>query len=321
MIDNFTNEYGFLSNFYESKIVYEGIEYPTVEHAFQAAKTFDKKEREYIASLKTPSLAKRAGRRVELRRDWEEIKEDVMLECLRLKFAIPELRKKLLATNDTWLMEGNTWHDNYWGNCTCDKCKSIVGKNRLGHLLSVLRKAIRDSENKKVSDKKRVLIIVDMQNDFIYGVLGTKEAQAIVLNVKNKIKEYIDRNDMVIFTRDTHFANYLETNEGKHLPVAHCIKGTWGWEIEKDLDVPEALHIDKPTFGWTSWSANDIDTAEIEIVGLCTDICVVSNALILKATFPDANITVDASCCAGVTPETHNAALTTMESCQIKVIR
>lgn len=165
---------------------------------------------------------------------------------------------------------------------------------------------------------KRTLIVIDMQNDFISGSLGTKEAQAIVPNVKKKIEEYKARGDEIIFTRDTHSTDYLETNEGKHLPVEHCIEGTWGWQIADGLEVANCLYIDKPTFGWTHWKYHSLE--EVELVGLCTDICVVSNALILKAQFPEAKITVDASCCAGVTPESHKAALTTMKMCQINVI-
>lgn len=164
---------------------------------------------------------------------------------------------------------------------------------------------------------KRTLIVVDMQNDFIDGSLGTKEAQAIVENVKKKIEQYRANGDEIIFTRDTHQADYLQTPEGKELPVEHCIEGTHGWEIAEGIDLPDCLHIDKPTFGWTKWNQYDFET--IELVGLCTDICVVSNALILKAYFPEAEISVDASCCAGVTPESHEAALTTMKMCQIHV--
>ena len=166
----------------------------------------------------------------------------------------------------------------------------------------------------------KTLIVVDCQNDFISGALGTKEAQAIVPNVKKKIKEYANRGDDIIFTRDTHFNNYLETNEGKRLPVKHCIEGTHGWQIADGLDVPDCFYIDKPSFGWMFWNMYNMHDADIEIIGLCTDICVVSNALILKATFPDANITVDASCCAGVTPESHKAALLTMKMCQINIV-
>ncbi len=164
---------------------------------------------------------------------------------------------------------------------------------------------------------KRTLIVVDMQNDFIDGSLGTKEAHAIVENVKKKIEEYRANGDEIIFTRDTHQADYLQTPEGKELPVEHCIEGTHGWKIAEGIDFPDCLHIDKPTFGWTKWNQYDFET--IELVGLCTDICVVSNALILKAYFPEAEISVDASCCAGVTPESHEAALTTMKMCQIQI--
>lgn len=166
---------------------------------------------------------------------------------------------------------------------------------------------------------KKTLIVIDMQNDFINGALGTKEAQAIVPNVKKKIEEYKARGDQIIFTRDTHKSDYLNTNEGKHLPVKHCIEGTYGWIIADEVNYPEYKHINKKTFGYTLWDYED-DFEEIEIVGLCTDICVVSNALILKAFYPEINITVDASCCAGVTPESHKAALTTMKMCQINVI-
>lgn len=169
---------------------------------------------------------------------------------------------------------------------------------------------------------KKLLIVIDMQNDFIDGSLGTKEAQEIVENVKNKIKQYHDKKDKIIFTRDTHKENYLDTPEGKKLPVKHCIIGTKGWKIAEGLEVEEAEYINKPTFGWTHWNdIKDFETVEaIELVGLCTDICVVSNALILKAMFPNIEITVDASCCAGVTPQTHKAALETMKMCQIQVV-
>lgn len=176
---------------------------------------------------------------------------------------------------------------------------------------------------------KKTLIVVDMQNDFVTGALGSKEAVAIVPNVQRKIEEYISAGHEVIFTRDTHGENYLSTNEGKHLPVPHCIKGTHGWQIMAELDREHCEHIDKPTFGFTPWNIKFDNSfriteqrkfEEIEIVGVCTDICVVSNALILKALFPEINITVDASCCAGVTPESHQAALATMKSCQINVV-
>lgn len=173
----------------------------------------------------------------------------------------------------------------------------------------------------------KTLIVIDMQNDFVTGALGSKEAVAILPNVKKKIEEYISAGHEVIFTRDTHGEEYLDTNEGRHLPVLHCIEGTHGWNVVSEIDIPDCEHIDKPTFGYADWeiaghdgSFTDRNFEEIEIIGVCTDICVVSNALILKACFPEINITVDASCCAGVTPESHQAALTTMKSCQINVI-
>ena len=165
---------------------------------------------------------------------------------------------------------------------------------------------------------KKTLVVVDMQKDFINGSLGTKEAEAIVENVKNKITQYERNGDEIIFTRDTHQNNYLETNEGKHLPVVHCVEGTEGWEIAEGLEVPNAIYIDKPSFGYMNWK--DYNLEEVEIVGLCTDICVVSNALIIKATYPEIKVTVDAKCCAGVTPESHRAALTTMKMCQVEVV-
>ena len=165
---------------------------------------------------------------------------------------------------------------------------------------------------------KKTLIVVDMQNDFIDMALGTPEAVAIVPKVKEKIRAYVENGDEIIFTRDTHFENYLETAEGKKLPVEHCIKGTKGWEIVDGLYVEGSKVIDKPNFGWPHWSNEQLE--DVELVGLCTDICVVSNALIIKATFPDAYVKVDSSCCAGVTVESHEAALKTMEMCQIEVV-
>ena len=182
----------------------------------------------------------------------------------------------------------------------------------------------------------KVLVVVDMQNDFIDGSLGTKEAQAIVPNVKKKIEEAARNGDMVIYTRDTHFKDYLTTREGKKLPVEHCIWATPGWAIREELLLKESYgnrHIfNKYTFGDKELPGvlrellidNNLilDCDEIELVGLCTDICVVSNALLLKSEFYDEiDISVDATCCAGVTPETHEAALKTMEMCQINVKR
>lgn len=165
----------------------------------------------------------------------------------------------------------------------------------------------------------RTLIVVDMQNDFVSGSLGSEDAKAIVPNVRKKIKEYKDRGDRIIFTRDTHYEDYLDTPEGKKLPVKHCIYGTDGWNIVDGLEVPNCECINKETFGWSGWFTKAM-SGDIELIGLCSEICVVSNALILKAIYPHANITVDASCCAGVTREKHKAAMEVMKSCQIDVI-
>lgn len=169
---------------------------------------------------------------------------------------------------------------------------------------------------------KKVLVVVDMQNDFIDGALGTREAEAIVPYVKKKIEEYKRSGDTVIFTRDTHDKDYLKTQEGRKLPVEHCIKGTFGWEISPELDTKDSMIIDKNTFGSVSlmsYIAENYKDAEFELVGLCTDICVISNAIMLKAFLPEAVITVDASCCAGVTPQSHKNALEAMKMCHINI--
>ena len=171
---------------------------------------------------------------------------------------------------------------------------------------------------------RKLLIVIDMQNDFIDGSLGTEEALGIVENVKDKIWQYPPGD--IIATMDTHEADYLTTQEGQKLPVEHCIRGTEGWKIREDIAVllTEAEVYEKPTFGSVQM-AEDLrdffcgEECEIELIGLCTDICVVSNALLLKAYMPETRISVDASCCAGVTPEKHLAALETMRSCQINV--
>lgn len=169
---------------------------------------------------------------------------------------------------------------------------------------------------------KKLLIVVDMQNDFVDGSLGTKEAEGIVAHVKAKVEQYQEQKDTVIFTRDTHTEAYLDTQEGKKLPVVHCVKGTKGWEIIDCLQPYVQTVFDKPTFGSVQL-AHVVARGgyeQIELVGLCTDICVVSNALLLKAALPEIQICVDSACCAGVTPASHEAALTTMKMCQIEVL-
>ena len=171
---------------------------------------------------------------------------------------------------------------------------------------------------------RKILIVIDMQNDFIDAALGTKEAVSIVENVKEKIRSFPVED--VIATMDTHGEDYMQTQEGKNLPVMHCIRGTDGWKIRPDIAelLTGAKIYEKPTFGSTALAADlkelsEKEEIELELVGLCTDICVVSNALLLKAAMPEVKISVDAACCAGVTPQKHLAALETMRSCQIDV--
>ena len=172
---------------------------------------------------------------------------------------------------------------------------------------------------------RNILIVVDMQNDFIDGALGTKEAVAIVPGVKEKIENF---DGVVLFTRDTHETYYLDTQEGQKLPVPHCIRDTEGWQIRSELDALRKTEpIDKETFGSTDLAGEltmideDEGIGSITLVGLCTDICVISNALLIKASLPEVPICVDATCCAGVTPESHENALKAMEACQIRIIR
>ena len=170
---------------------------------------------------------------------------------------------------------------------------------------------------------KQLLLVVDMQVDFVTGALGTKGAEAIVENVVKKVEEAKAMGKTVVFTLDTHGENYMETQEGKNLPVPHCIRDTEGWELVPELRKLAAgcRLVEKPTFGSTVLAhlAGKDGYDEIELVGLCTDICVISNALILKAALPEAVISVDASCCAGVTKESHENALQAMKVCQIQV--
>lgn len=169
---------------------------------------------------------------------------------------------------------------------------------------------------------QKVLVVVDMQNDFIDGALGTAEAVAIVPKVSEKIKNF---EGTVIYTRDTHEGNYLETQEGRNLPVEHCIRGTGGWQVREELQQDGAEVVDKPTFGSRTLAeklvkmnkAEEIES--ITLIGLCTDICVISNAFVIKAFLPEVPIIVDAKCCAGVRPESHLKALEAMKVCQIKI--
>lgn len=203
----------------------------------------------------------------------------------------------------------------------------MQNKNDEKHKTNIVKmiKSRCDDIQKEEKIMRKILIVIDMQNDFIDAALGTKEAVAIVDSVKEKIRSYPAED--VIATMDTHGENYMETQEGKYLPVPHCIKGSDGWQIRADIAelLTGAKIYEKPTFGSTALAADlkaiaDEEEIELELVGLCTDICVVSNALLLKAVMPEVKISVDAGCCAGVTPEKHLAALETMRSCQIQVV-
>lgn len=169
-----------------------------------------------------------------------------------------------------------------------------------------------------------ILIVVDMQNDFIDGALGTKEAVAIVPQVKEKIAAF---SGPVIFTRDTHPENYMETQEGKNLPVPHCIKGTEGWQIRPELDsLRKTEPVDKPGFGSVELGRMLLEMnekepiASVTLIGLCTDVCVISNALIIKAFLPEVPVKVDAACCAGISPRSHDNALSAMAMCQVEIL-
>ena len=176
-----------------------------------------------------------------------------------------------------------------------------------------------------------ILVVVDMQNDFVSGALGTAEAREIVPYVVGRVVEGLNRGEKILFTKDTHQENYMDTQEGRRLPVPHCVRGTEGWEIIEQLREYARHPIDKPTFGSRELGAllkaRDEDlrkqgkpgVEKVTLIGLCTDICVISNALLVKAFLPEAEIAVDAACCAGVTPESHKNALAAMRVCQITV--
>ena len=179
--------------------------------------------------------------------------------------------------------------------------------------------------------KKTIYVFIDMQNDFLTGVLGSNEGQAVIPHVANQLKTAVEKkqageNCEIYLTKDTHYDNYMDTMEGKKLPVPHCIKGTDGWEICPELlevMTPDCKVIEKVTFGYDGWKNILGELApedEIVIMGVCTDICVISNTMVLKALYPNNVITVDAAGCAGVTPEQHNGALAQLKICHIDVI-
>lgn len=213
----------------------------------------------------------------------------------------------------------------------CDFVSYISSKMRLWSILIVIWifSVYNNSEiilkvEKGMVIKMKYLLVVDMQNDFISGSLGTQEARDIVAKVIRKIEDY---DGTVIFTKDTHAQDYLDTQEGKNLPVKHCIMGEEGWYLDKKLEelaqLPGRKIYNKPTFGCVELAADLKEEnekrpiSELELCGLCTDICVISNALLLKAFMPEVPIVVDAACCAGVTPQSHRNALEAMKMCQI----
>lgn len=168
-----------------------------------------------------------------------------------------------------------------------------------------------------------VLAVIDMQKDFIDGALGTPEACAIVPAVQARIRRARADGTLVVFTRDTHHADYLKTQEGQNLPVPHCLAQTDGWQIDARLDVADLPCFDKPSFGSAElirFLAAQPALESVEFVGLCTDICVITNALMLKGALPELPIFVRADCCAGVTPQSHENALRAMQCCQIHII-
>ena len=171
---------------------------------------------------------------------------------------------------------------------------------------------------------KKAIVVIDMQKDFIDGALGTKEAQEMLPRMEKKLAAARAAGTALVFTMDTHGEDYLATQEGQKLPVPHCIRGTEGWEIATVLRPfarEAAAVLEKPAFGSTALPVVLADYEAIELVGLCTDICVISNALLLKAFYPEKKISVDASCCAGVTPESHANALRAMEMCQVEILQ
>ena len=185
------------------------------------------------------------------------------------------------------------------------------------------RKLYSNKKGVEQNMQNRVLVVVDMQKDFIDGALGTKEAVGIVSKVEEKIKNF---QGEIIFTRDTHFDNYSTTQEGQKLPVAHCIKGSEGWQIEETLETlrtPEMKVFDKPTFGsveLAEYLKGNKELESVTLIGLCTDICVISNAMVIKAFLPEVRVMVEEKCCAGVTPKSHSNALEAMKMCQIEII-
>ena len=171
---------------------------------------------------------------------------------------------------------------------------------------------------------KKLLVVIDMQNDFLTGVLGSETASSILPNVINKIKQYKNTGDTIVFTKDTHSDNYLQTKEGENLPIPHCMYESKGWEFPDELlpHTKDCLCFFKPSFGSTALGefVKETHFDQIEVIGVCTDICVITNTLLLKSFSPESEIIVDSSCCAGVTKEHHNIALEAMKQCHITIL-
>lgn len=200
---------------------------------------------------------------------------------------------------------------------------STMGK---GTIMSCSMKTV-EYEDQNEGEKqmlKRAAIVVDAQNDFITGVLGTKEAVEAIPFIKNFLSSFYGNENKIFYTRDSHDTNYLNTQEGRKLPIEHCILGSKGWTIADDASFPESdqvKYLNKDQFSYNDWESEHLDEYyEIFIMGFCTDICVIANALTIKALYPELPITVVSNCCAGTTPEKHKAALNVMKSCQINVI-
>lgn len=197
-----------------------------------------------------------------------------------------------------------------------------AGKQYMEIKAGIINISCRQSVNEEDGQMKKLLVVVDMQKDFINGSLGTREAAKIVSKVRDKIEEYVSQGQEVVFTLDTHFENYLDTQEGKKLPVKHCIKGTDGWKLWGELESFKGKRFEKGTFGSVECGeyAARGEYDSVELVGLCTDICVISNAMVIKAMAPETAVMVDQDCCAGVTPESHKNALEAMKMCQIEIL-
>jgi len=255
----------------------------------------------------------------------KEIKEFIFIYKKKKKYSDKKILRFLENLMIAYVRHKYTDYDKFFIRYDKDR-KEIRRQYNKEALMIVNTWKTKTIEKEKNKMAKKILIVVDMQKDFIDGSLGSPQAQAIVVNVAKKIREYSKNNDYIYRTFDTHDKQYLLTQEGRNLPIKHCIIDTDGHNMYKSLeDICYMEDVYKHSFGFIEWdkkfgSYNLGAADEIELIGLCTDICVVSNALILKAQFPEVKITVDASCCAGITDESHKAALLVMKMCQVNII-